>query len=308
MKIAVVGSSGFVGRHTVRRLLAAGSEVISIDVRAVDAPFPSERTIVTDVLAEGRPESLARELGAVDAVVWLAATIRQRTGVDDAALEDLALMVEAPLRFMRALSPPPSSFVNVSSVQVYGRPMALPVAEDHPKTPFTAYGVAKLYGEQVLDVAASSRGIAVASLRVAFVYGPGQHAKNALPQFIRDVKRGERPVLHGSGRDIRDDVFVDDVARAITLAIEKRARGAFNVGSGRPNTIGDVAEAVCALGPPGLSPRHDEQPSKWVDRWYACARAEAAFGYRPETSLAAGVKATWDAVGESRDGKGRSGT
>jgi UDP-glucose 4-epimerase len=301
MRVAVIGSSGFVGRHVVRRLLAAGAEVFAIDVRAPSDPQPNEQVLVASVLEEGAAERLAATLGALDAVVWLAATIRQRTGVDDAALEDLALMVEAPLRLMRALTPAPPSFINVSSVQVYGRPVALPVDEEHPKTPFTAYGVAKLYSEQVLDFAAQKRGIAVASLRVAFVYGPGQHEKNALPQFIKKVKAGEAPVLHGSGRDVRDDVYVDDVARSIELAIARRARGAFNVSSGKPNTIGEVAEAVCALkvgaaqGSPGLTPRHDDEPSKWVDRWYSGERAKAAFGYEATTSLAAGVKATWDA-------------
>lgn len=295
MRVAIVGSSGFVGRHVVTRLLATGAEVFSVDVRAPDAPLPNEHVTITDVLAEGEVESLARDLGRIDAVVWLAATIRQRTGVDEAALEDLALMVEAPLRFLRALEPPPASFVNVSSVQVYGRPITLPVHEDHPKAPFTAYGVAKLYAEQVLEVAAAARGIALSSLRVAFVYGPGQHPKNALPQFIRNVKAGRAPVLHASGRDIRDDVYVDDVARSVALAIEHRARGAFNVSSGKPNTIGELVEAVCSLGAPGIAPSHDDAPSNWIDRWYSCERAKRAFGYRAETSLNEGVRAMWDA-------------
>ena len=101
-------------------------------------------------------------------------------------------MVEAPLRLLRALDPAPPSLVNMSSIQVYGRPVRLPVDEDHPKDPFTAYGVAKLYAEQVLDIAGSRRGTQVASLRVAFIDGPGAHPAGALPRFIEAVRRGQR--------------------------------------------------------------------------------------------------------------------
>jgi len=227
--------------------------------------------------------------------VWLAARIRQRTGVDDAAVNELRLMVEAPLRMLRALDPAPPSLVNMSSVQVYGRPVSLPVGEDHPKDPFTSYGVAKLNAEHVLGLAGEQRGSAVASLRAAFIYGPGQHPDNVLPRFIRAARRGEAPVVHGAGADLRDDVYVGDVARAVTLAVEHGARGAFNVASGRPHTLADVARTVCALGPAGLSPRHDDAKSTWVDRWYRTDRARETFAFAAETSFADGVRAAWDA-------------
>jgi nucleoside-diphosphate-sugar epimerase len=251
------------------------------------------------LLAPGQIESVAASLGRLDGVVWLAASIRQRTGVDATAQEDLALMVEAPMRLLRALSPAPASLVYMSSVQVYGRPVRLPVDEDHPKDPFTAYGVAKLYAERALDIAGSRRGTAVASLRAAFIYGPGQHPNNVLPRFLAAVRRGEAPVVHGDGADVRDDIHVGDVARGVEMALLRRARGAFNLASGRPHTIGDVARAVCALGPPGLAPRHEEVPSGWVDRWYLADRARDAFGFAAEVPFESAVRAMWDA-GEGR--------
>lgn len=295
MKIAVVGGSGFVGRHVVKRLVDAGHEVANVDLRPPADLFPGEATLLADLRAPGQADLVARELGHVGGMVWLAATIRQRRGVDATAAEDLALMVEAPLGLLRALDPAPPSLVNLSSIQVYGRPVRLPVDEDHPKDPFTAYGVAKLYAEHVLDIAGSRRGTAVASLRVAFVYGPGQHPGNVLPRFIEAVRRGEAPVVHGAGGDVRDDVYVGDVARAVQMALEARARGVFNVASGRPHTIRDVALEVCKLGPLGLAPRHEDVPSNWVDRWYAVDRARQAFGFAAETSFAAGVRALWHA-------------
>jgi len=295
MKVVVVGGSGFVGRHVVERFAMAGAEVVNWDRRPPAHAAPGEQFQGVDVLDGGEVRRWARDLGQVDGVAWLAASIRHRLGVDATAEEDLKLMVEAPLSLLRALNPAPASFVNMSSIQVYGRPVTLPIDENHPKDPFTAYGVAKLYAEQVLDIAGTKRGTAVASLRVAFIYGPGQHQANVLPRFIEAVRRGEAPVVYGKGDDVRDDVYAGDVAEAVKLAMVRKVRGAFNVASGRPHTIRDVALAVCALGPAGLAPRHEDKPSNWVDRYYKADRAREAFGFLAQTPFSDGVRAMWNA-------------
>jgi nucleoside-diphosphate-sugar epimerase len=284
-----------VGRHVVRRLIETDCTVINVDLVAPSEAHPGEDVQTSDIAALEKAEAVARRLGKIDGVVWLAARIRHRLGVDETAAQDLDLMVEAPRRMLIALEPAPRSFVNMSSVQVFGRPVKLPVDDDHPKNPFTAYGVAKLYGERVLDIAGFRRGTAVASLRVAFIYGPGQHPDNVLPRFIRAVRRGESPVVHGAGGDLRDDVYVGDVARAVELSLRHAARGSFIVASGRPHTILDVASEVCAFGSPGLTPIHDSTPSTWVDRWYATDRARDAFGFVANTPFSVGVRAMWDA-------------
>lgn len=296
-RFAVIGGAGFVGRHVVKRLLDAGAAVTTLDQRPPRAPLPGEDALAVNLLAPGEIEHAARALGQVDTVVWLAARIRHCLGVDATALEDLALMVDAPRCLLRALDPAPASLINMSSIQVYGRPVHLPIDEDHPTDPFTAYGVAKLYAERALDIAGARRGTAVASLRLAFIYGPGQHRDNVLPRFLEGARRGQAPRVHGSGAEVRDDVYVGDVARAVELAATRRARGAFNIATGRPHTLRDVALAVCELGPPGMEPRHDDAPSGWVDRWYCADRAREAFGFVADTPFRDGVRAMWDAEG-----------
>lgn len=294
MKFVVVGGAGFVGRHVVRRLTCAGAEVITWDRAQPASLFPGETFRAVDVLDAELRAAEARRAGRVDGVAWLAAAIRHRLGVDETAEADLKLMVEAPLALLRALDPPPASFVNISSIQVYGRPLRLPIDEDHPKDPFTAYGVAKLYAEQVLDIAGQARGTQVASLRVAFIYGPGQHGANVLPRFLASLRRGVPPTIFGSGDDIRDDIYVDDVARAVELALIHKARGCFNIATGKPHTLRDVALAVCALGPTGTAPSYQDQPKTWVDRYYRVDRARAAFGFSADTPFAEGLRAMWE--------------
>jgi UDP-glucose 4-epimerase len=300
VRVAVIGGTGFIGRHLVSRLGVTGMDVHTIDRRAPPEPLEGETVTLRDLTDPNAPEQAAAACGPVSAVAWLAASIRQRTALDASAAEDLRVMVEAPLRFLRTLDPAPKVMVFLSSIQVYGRPRRLPVGEDHPTDPFTAYGVAKLCAEHYLGTACRARGIALANLRVAFVYGPGQHPQNVIPKFLNAVHRGEPPIVYGSGEEIRDDVYVDDVVRAVELALERRIAGTFNIASGRPHTLGSIAEAACRLGAGDLEPQRTAAVGDWVDRWFAIEMARRVLGFEPAVSFEEGLTRMWSAMESAR--------
>jgi UDP-glucose 4-epimerase len=293
MNVAVVGGSGFVGRHVVRRFASMGGSVVNLDRRNPPALARGEHLISLDLRADRSPEEAAARCPLpVDAVVWLAGVPNRRpSAVDESALDDLAVMVEAPLRYLAALDPAPSSFVYASSIQVYGLPRYLPVDETHPTDPVSSYGIAKLCGESFLDIACRAREVPLAILRFSFVYGPGQNAENAIPRFVDAVRKNQPPRVHGSGGHVRDDVYVGDVARAIEIAVWRRAEGVFNVAGGRPRTILEVAETVCRVSGKPLRPLRVAETGVWTDRWFAVDRARRELGFEAATTLEEGLSA-----------------
>jgi UDP-glucose 4-epimerase len=293
VKIGVVGGSGFVGRHVVRCLLAAGSEVVTVDARAPSAPAGSEVVLLAELDDERQVVRAADACGRLDALVWLAATIDSPPITDERAVTDFTVMVEAPIRFLDALTEPPRSVVYASSIEVYGVPEVLPVAEGHPTNPTNVYGAAKLAAEHYLRISLRGTDSSLALLRLAFIYGPGQHEHNVIPRFLAGLRRGEPPSLRGNGAEVRDDVYVGDVARAVELAVTRRSDGVFNVATGRPHTLLDIAEAACDVSGLGLRPSLGSEPSRWVDRWYEVSRAADTLGFEARTSLETGLRSMW---------------
>ncbi|MBS0247771.1 MAG: NAD-dependent epimerase/dehydratase family protein [Proteobacteria bacterium] len=124
------------------------------------------------------------------------------------------------------------------------------VTEDTPFDPRNAYATSKLAQEYYASNWARVTGGSVAALRYHNVYGPGMPRDTPYAGvaaiFTSALKRGEAPSVFEDGRMRRDFVHVRDVAAATVDACEKHEAGvrAFNVGSGTPRTVGDMALAL----------------------------------------------------------------
>ncbi len=132
-----------------------------------------------------------------------------------------------------------------------GRPLATAlVAESAPFDPRNAYATSKMAQEFYAANWARLTGGSVAALRYHNVYGPGMPRDTPYAGvaaiFMSALRRGEAPRVFEDGRQRRDFVHVRDVAAATVLACERHTLGvrAFNVGSGTPRTVGEMAQAL----------------------------------------------------------------
>jgi nucleoside-diphosphate-sugar epimerase len=154
--------------------------------------------------------------------------------------------------------------------------------------PDTLYGAAKLAGEHLAALAAST-GTAVASLRLSSLYGPGQAPGTVLPLFIACAAAGKPIGLVAGGTRTQDFLHVADAALAIVDAAASPATGVYNVASGAATSMRELARLITAL--PGWTVDIidrggiEQSPSVKVD----ISRARRDWGYAPGIPLAEGI-------------------
>lgn len=253
MRALVTGASGFVGRHLVAHLHAAGDQVIAAD-RTPGADASAVRHIALDV-TDADAVARAVRAEAPDAVYHLAARSHvgeswsSGDGVTEVNVAGTRAVVDA------GAAAHVGRVLVVGSAEQYGPVPAAngPVREDVPMHPLSPYGASKLAAEGVALDAWRRVGVPVVCVRAFNHTGPGQSSEFFVPGFAGRVARAEADVDGGDDiavgnlDSVRDFTDVRDVVRAYRLLIEHGTPGeAYNVCSGEGVRIGDVAERLLA--------------------------------------------------------------
>ncbi len=263
-RVVVLGAGGFVGRSVVRRLAAEGVACVPLTRAEID------------LLAEGAARKLTTLLRPPDGLVVIAANVPARS---PAMLAQNVRMVEA---VGDALAETPvAHVVYVSSDAVYADDVD-PVTETSCCQPSTLHGM--MHATRELALRTSTRA-SLAVLRPSLLYGPGDPHNGYGPnRFRRLAARGEPIVLFGEGEELRDHVFIDDVAALACLVLAHRSRGVLNVATGVSVPFRKVAEMVASRAPTPVEIRTTPRQNPIVHRHFdivACLKAFPTFRYTP---------------------------
>jgi len=274
--VLVTGASGFIGRHLVPALRAAGHDVLERDIG--DGDIADERTWAawprTDIVVHlaGRlsvPESWADPSGfaRVNLVGTVAALgFCQRHG--------------AGLVFM--------------SSYLYGNPSVLPIPETAPVVATNPYALSKKLAESACRFFSDHCGVDVTILRPFNVYGPGQAGDFVIPSIVRLVKEG-REIRVRDLRPRRDYVYVTDVVRAIVMVVGRRQRFCvLNVGSGVSHSVVQVIAVIQGIMGTALPVCSDAENRKYeiMDTIADVGEARRQLGWVPEWTLTEGLRRT----------------
>lgn len=288
----LTGATGFVGRAVLARLVSRGTKVLALGRSA-----PPKARGVTFLQADlGHPRTLLRHASALStassALLLGGFVVRSARPEDDLELPALDSNVLGTSALLDLLGKKLSWLGYASTIDVYGAPQAVKIAEDHLTRPRTFYGVSKLAAESLCRVHAERRGVPLAILRLSQVYGPGDTSLKAIPSFLRAALAGEPIAVRGPGTEARGYLYVDDAADAFVAALERRADGVFNL-SGPAVTLGETAALAAELA--GTKVTHapgKPSPSFVLD----ASRARRALGFRPRVGLAEGLRRTLEAL------------
>lgn len=303
-RILVTGAAGFIGSHTVDRLLAEGYEVVGVDNfrtghrRNLAGALGTARFTLheSDVAAPGALDALVAA-SKPDALIHLAALVSVPESMADPEL-NYALNVRAThLVAEAARRHGVRRIVFASSAAIYGDARELPIREAAEKNPISPYGAAKLASEALLLGHAAAFGLTVRCQRYFNVFGPRQDPNSpysgVISIFERRFREGKPVTLFGDGRQTRDFISVHDVARANVLAATAPAlaSGVANIATGRGTSLLEVLEVFRGQFPRAPAPMHAAARAGDIAHSVGAAEeAERALGFRAGVSVAAGLE------------------
>jgi dTDP-L-rhamnose 4-epimerase len=171
------------------------------------------------------------------------------------------------------------------------------VTEELPPDPRNVYAATKVMQEYLCRAFAREHDVGVTILRYHNVYGPRMPRNTPYAGvasiFRSALEAGLTPEVFEDGRQLRDFVHVRDVAWASLLALSSHdAAGAFNVGTGDPHPVGELADALAeAFGSEGLRPRVTGRyrPGDVRHVFASTERIRRSLGYKPTVPFAAGI-------------------
>jgi UDP-glucose 4-epimerase len=312
----VTGGAGFIGSHTVDRLVELGHRVIVLDdfrtgkranlqrwldpKHGFDGSEPALEIVTCDV-SHGIFAALApvtAKYGRVERIVHLAAQVSVVASVAN-PLVDMAVNYGGTLHvleYARAMGVAKVAFA--SSAAVYGDVDTMPVGEDTPTRPVSPYGIDKLASELALDYYAAVHGVATTALRFFNVYGPRQDPSSPYSGVISifsDRARAGKPLtIFGDGGQTRDFVYVGDVVRAIVAAVgDGNSRLVANVGTGGEISVLELARTIVELCGGKSTIAHAPQRAGEILKSRARVdRLRDQLGVVAETKLVDGLRAT----------------
>lgn len=254
----VTGGCGFIGSHLAVALRAQGNRVRVLDDLSTGstANLAPGATLLRGDVAD--PATVRDAMAGVDGCFHLAAIASVERGVQDwfATHRTNLSGTVAVLEAARPSGPPGGRGVPVvyaSSAAVYGDHAVLPLDEDMPTRPLSAYGADKLGCEQHARVAGVVHSIPTMGLRFFNVFGPRQDPRSpysgVISIFCDRLARGEPVEVFGDGGQTRDFICVTDVVAALLAAMRSATPTApvVNVCTGRPTSVRDLAGVVARL-------------------------------------------------------------
>ena len=288
-RILTTGGAGFIGFHLLKKLLAKRSgKVIVVD------NLSNANHLFNNYVAANESETTFsfynEDIRNREAIFNIIKTEKIDTCIHLAAIVSVLDSIKNPeytvdvningtFNVLESCSKAQvKNFVFLSSCAVYGRGTKLPLSEDQPLEPLSPYGASKAAGESIVSAYIRSKKIHNGiSLRLFNVYGEDQNPlyAGAITRFIDRLSKGSAPIIYGDGKQTRDFIHVDDVVNAILLAAEFHNSSfelpsyAFNIGTGVPLSITDLANKIISMFGLKLRPVYSEAKSGEVHGCYA---------------------------------------
>ena len=304
--VLVTGGTGMIGRQIVNILCDAGANVTSASLDDISV-HSSAQHLRVDLTDFQLCKDITQGMDYVFHVAGIKGSIEVTKSKPASFFVPLLMMNTNMLEAARINEV--AKVVYTSSIGAYHDAEVFKESDDsQDKPPMDMFpGWAKRMAEYQIRAYKIQYGLDnFAIVRPCNVYGPGDNfdSENAMviPSLMNRIRKGEDPVsVWGDGSAIRDFAYSKDIAEGVILALHHGTGGEFvNLGSGSGHSVKELVEALNSFIP--FRYEFDtSKPAGFPKRVMDVTLAEEKIGYRPATSLAEGLKNTWEWYLENED-------
>ena len=299
MNIIITGGAGFIGSNIADLLINKGYRVIIIDdlshgkIKNVNSKTKFYKCDIRDpkileIFKKEKPQVLIHE----------AAQISVSSSIND-PINDASINILGTLNLLEACRKTGvERIIYPASAAIFGEPEYLPIDENHPLNMVSGYGVTKHTVEHYLQVYKSLYDINYVALRYSNVYGPRQDSSGeggVVAIFTEKLINNEMPYIYGDGEQIRDFVYVKDVAKANLMALTAGDNEIFNVSTNYKITINSLLQVINLELGKEIKPNYAQERKGDIRNSYLkYDKIEESLGWTPDYDIESGIRETID--------------
>ena len=288
--ILVTGTSGFIGKHLLIRLIAVyGADNI---IALTSAPEKKCKYLLHKNYSFDNDFFKNSSVDIIDTVIHAGAFIPKTS--DEANAYDLCFSnIESTKKLLEALPKSVKKFIFVSTVDVYDT--STKISEKTKIEPATLYGHSKYYCERMIIAWAKLRNVHPVILRLGHVYGPGEEQyQKLIPATISKLLKGKPPQIWGEGNEKRSFIYIDDVVEAILNADSNIIDcGVVNIVGSAAYSIRDLIHLLISISNINISPEFipSDVPRRNLEFDNACMRQRLCV---EKWNLQSGLQSEWN--------------
>tara|TARA_Y100001936_G_scaffold9651_1_gene8606 strand:+ start:42 stop:938 length:897 start_codon:yes stop_codon:yes gene_type:complete len=295
MRYVVTGGAGFVGSNLVKLLVKEGHDVL-----VIDNLVKGKKENLTDILEKiefanldiRNYDDIEKNFRDLDGVFHQAAlTVVQDSFSNPQEYHDVNVVgTENIFKLSKKYD---VKVVYASSSSVYGHQNIMPIKENALRNPINPYGQTKLDDEHLYEKY-SKMGTRIIGLRYFNIFGEGQTPAYAgvITKFLDRIKKMKSPIIFGDGSQIRDFIFVQDIAMANFLAMTSNVKNSLiNIGTGKAITILELANMVIGISKVDLEPVFEKPLNGDIEKSHAdISLATQSLNWKPKKELSEWLK------------------